>query len=76
MLDLSWAQGTPGGNVPGMAVGEILGIDGRARGLLVAAGHVDDVELATGGFLSDKLLGWVVRDVVPVDNVVIPVSAA
>lgn len=58
-----------------MPVGDILGIDRRARGLLVAAGHIDDVELATSGFLSDKLFGWVVRDVVSVDNVIIPVSA-
>jgi hypothetical protein len=75
MLDLSRAQCTAGGNVARVSLGEILSIDRGPSGLLVASGNVDDVEFAAGGLLSDKFFGRVVRDVVPVDDVVIPVSA-
>ena len=37
---------------------------------------VEDVELAASGWLGDGLAGWVVRDVVAVDDVVVPVSLA
>jgi len=52
-----------------------LSIDRGASGLLVTSRDVDDVEFAAGGLLRDIFFGRVVRDVVPVDDVVVPVSA-
>lgn len=58
---------------------EVLGVDSRTgcpRGDLVTAGDVDHIQLSTSGFLSDKLLGRIVRDMVAIDDVVVPVSIA
>jgi hypothetical protein len=35
---------------------------------------IEDVELTARGGFSGELLGWVMADVVAVDNVVVPVS--
>lgn len=45
-------------------------------GLLVTPWNVDDIELATGRLLRDKFFGWVVRDMVAVNNIIIPVAGA
>jgi len=44
--------------------------------VLVASWDIDDVQLAACGLLRDEFLSWVVRDVVAVDNVVVPVARA
>jgi hypothetical protein len=45
-------------------------------GGLCLAGDVEDVEFATGGGLGGVVFGGVVRDVVAVDDVIVPVSLA
>ena len=42
----------------------------------LAAGDIEDVELAAGGGLDGVLHGGVVRDVVAVHDVVVPVAAS
>jgi hypothetical protein len=73
-LDLGWGAWA--------ALGYILGHAARAAGaVLLGAGglglggwDIENVELALGGWLEDGLVGWVVRAVVPIHDVVIPVS--
>jgi len=51
---------------------------GLGRGLagLALGGDVEDVQLAAGGGLNGRLLAGVVRDMVAVDDVVVPVALA
>lgn len=42
--------------------------------ILVASWNIKNVELAAGRWLCREFLGWVVRDVVAINNVVVPVS--
>ena len=52
---------------------------GLCRGSLSSLGSsrdVEDVELAASGGLGDGLAGWVVGDVVAVNDVVVPVALA
>jgi hypothetical protein len=71
--DALWAEGTAlcdgsGGDTARLAVG--------AGGGRLGGGDVDDVELAASGGLGGVVLGWVVRDVVAVNDVVVPVALA
>jgi len=43
-------------------------------GLSLGSWDIEDVELAAGGWLHDMLVGGVVRDMVPIHDVVVPVS--
>jgi len=54
--------------------GFLSGADGVGGGGL--AGDVEDVEFAASGGLGGVVLGWVVRDVVAVNDVVVPVALA
>ena len=75
-LDLRWRERAALGDVGGALA---AGLAGRLDwdGLTGLGGwDVEDVELAAGGGLSDGLTGWVVRDVVAVDDVVVPVALA
>ena len=47
----------------------------RCLGAL-SIGDVQSVQLAASSWLSDGLAGWVVRDVVSIDDVVVPVALA
>jgi hypothetical protein len=75
-LDLGWAEGA--------ALGDIRDATGRADGLLsgsggdggLATGNVEDVEFAASSGLDDRVTGGVVRDVVAVNDVVVPVALA
>lgn len=49
-----------------------LGSGGGLGGL--AIGDIEDVQLSAGGGLSDGVVGWIVRNVVSVNDVVVPVS--
>lgn len=71
------------GRAEGAALGNIRHAAGRADGLLggsssggLARGDVEDVELAASGGLDDGVAGGIVRDVVAVDDVVVPVALA
>lgn len=70
-LDLAWGEGATFGDVDGQAARVALAAargDGVAlRG--AAAGDVERVEFALGGWLDDVLAGGVVCDVVAVHNV-------
>lgn len=70
MLDARGGQGATGHDVG--AAG--LRGGGPAGGL--AAGDIEDVELAAGGWLDGVFDGGVVRYVVPVHHVVVPVAAS
>ena len=75
-LDAGWGEsaalGDAGGALAaGLAVGR-LGNDGTG----LWGWDVEGVELAAGGGLGDGLAGWVVGDVVAVDDVVVPVALA
>jgi hypothetical protein len=50
------------------------GLLGGGSGSGLARGNVEDVELATGGGLDNRVAGWIVRDVVAVNDVVVPVA--
>ena len=74
--DLGWGEraalgDTGAGHAARLAVG--LDWDGLAG---LRGWDVEGVELAAGGGLGDGLAGWVVGDVVAVDDVVIPVALA
>lgn len=82
--DLGWSQWATLRDLAGVSLAEVGGSN-RERWLLVSRGsgsggglldgwNVEDVELATSGLLHDEFLGWVMRDVVAVDDVVVPVS--
>ena len=72
-----------GGRVLGRALGGALG-GGLGRrlgrrlggGLGRASGHIEDVQLSASGGLNGGADGWVVGDVVTIDDVVVPVSLA
>lgn len=68
--DALWGEGAALGDVGGGAAGLAV----RAGGLGGLGWDVDDVELAASGGLGGVVLGGVVRDVVAVDDVVVPVS--
>jgi len=65
---------TVGADAAGVARG--LGGGGGLGGGWLAGGDVKGVELAASGGLGDGVAGWVVRDVVAVDDVVVPVALA
>jgi len=46
------------------------------RGGFRFSGNVEDIELATGGGLGGMILGRIVRDVIAVDDVIVPISRA
>nr|POE66119.1 hypothetical protein CFP56_54381 [Quercus suber] len=73
VIDERWGERAALGHV-GLA--DAARMTGRlaARGL--GRGDVEGVELAAGGGLDDMLAGGVMGDVVPVDDVVIPVALA
>lgn len=58
----------------GMALGR--GFRSLMRRCLGLAGNVEDVEFAARGRFSGVVFGWVVGDVVPVNDVVVPVPLA
>lgn len=67
--DALWAEGT--------ALGDgSVALVGRAGRRGLGGWDVDDVELAASGGLGGVLLGWVVGDVVAVNDVVVPVALA
>lgn len=65
---------TVGGDAAGSA--SLLGGAGGGGLSSLASWNIEGVQLAAGGWLSDGLAGWVVRDVVTVDDVVVPVALA
>jgi hypothetical protein len=73
-LDLRWgawaADWDFSGNTAGAARAALLG----AWGLGLGSWDIENVELALGGWLEDGLVGWVVCAVVPIHDVVVPVS--
>jgi len=66
VLDPGWGESTANGNVGGVALG--AGFSGDPTG------NIEDVELAAGGGLDGEVGSGVVRDVVSIDDVVVPVS--
>lgn len=77
MVYLGRAQGTPLWDLARISV-HLLGVD-RGTGCLggfVTPGHVNHVQFATSGLLSDEFLGGIVRDVISIDDVVVPVPVA
>lgn len=78
-LDLGHGERATLGDVgaDGVARGRLAGRGLAGRGRLGGRlGNVKDVEGTAGGGLNGGLLGGVVRDVVPIDHVVVPVSLA
>lgn len=80
---LLWLWGLDLGRAEGAALGDIRDAAGCTDGLLggsssggLARGNVEDVELAASGGLDDGVAGGIVRDVVAVDDVVVPVALA
>lgn len=71
--DAAGGNTTALGDVLGSAAGLARGLGGSGSGL---GGDVDDVQLAASGGLGGVVLGGVVRDVVTVDDVVVPVALA
>jgi hypothetical protein len=81
-LDLGDRQGAALGDISRVAAGALgrLGAGGVAAGGRLGGrlglGNIEDVELAAGGGLDGGLLAGVVRDVIAVDDVVVPVALA
>lgn len=79
--DFAWAQGSSHWDFARMATCAGC-IDGwSSNGFSPVCGclatwHVKDVEFSAGCFLCGELLGWVVRDMVTIDNVIVPVPGA
>ena len=80
---LLWLGRLDLGRAEGAAFGDVRDAAGSADGLLggsssggLARGDVEDVELAASGGLDDGVAGGIVRDVVAVDDVVVPVALA
>ena len=71
--DAAGGDTTTLGDVLRDAAGFAGGLGGSSSGL---GRDVDDVQLAAGGGLGGVVLGGVVRDVVAVDDVVVPVALA
>jgi len=71
-LDVGGGDTAAMGNVLGGAARGALGVPGG--GLAGASWHIEDVELALGGWLKNGLLGWVMCAVVPIHDVVVPVA--
>jgi len=78
VLNLAWAESATMWDLAAVTAGwEIGGVDcwsGSSGAILVTGWNINDVELAAGGLLRDELLGWVVRDMVAIDDVVVPVA--
>lgn len=70
MLDLGRRQGAAGSDVGASAAG----LGATAAGGL--SRHVQDVQFAARGGLDGVFDGWVVADMVPIHDVVVPVSLA
>jgi hypothetical protein len=85
-LDLGDREGAALGDVAGArslgraGLGRLAargrGLGGRSLGGLGSLGGIEDVEGAASGGLDGRLLAGVVRDVVAVDDVVVPVALA
>lgn len=75
--DALWGDTTALGNGGGRdTAGLAVGRAGAGRRGLLGGWDVDDVQLAAGGGLGGVVLSGVVRDVVAVDDVVVPVALA
>lgn len=76
-LDLGWRERAALGDIGRAdAAGVARGLACRGLGRVRGLRDVEGVELAAGGGLGDGLAGWVVGDVVAIDDVVVPVSLA
>jgi len=82
-MGLLWFRGLDLGRAKGAALWDVRHAAGRTDGLLggssgggLARGNVEDVELAASGGLDDGVAGGIVRDVVAIDDVVVPVALA
>ena len=75
-LDLGWRKRAALGNTGGADTARLaVRLDDGSLGAL-GGWDVEGIELTTSGWLSDGLAGWVMRDVVAVDDVVVPVALA
>jgi len=74
VLDLAWAEGTTGRDLARVAAGVVRGRRTVTTTAALPTWDVEDVELTAGGGFGGELLGWVMADVVAVDDVVVPVS--
>jgi hypothetical protein len=74
VLDLARAEGTTGRDLARVAAGVLRGRCTVTTTAALSTWDVEDVELTARGGLGGELLGWVMADVVAVDNVVVPVS--
>jgi hypothetical protein len=73
-LDLGWGAWATDWDFAGNTAGATRAALFGARGLGLGSWDIEDVELALSGWLEDGLVGWVVCAVVPVHDVVVPVS--
>jgi hypothetical protein len=73
-LDLGWGAWATDWDIAGNTAGAARAALLCAWGLGLGSWDIKDVELALGGWLEDGLVGWVVCAVVPIHDVVVPVS--
>jgi len=71
-LDLRGRDTTATGNFYGHAAGVALG--GAGDGLGLGGWDVEGIELTASSWLNNRWVGWVVGDVVPVHDVIVPVA--
>jgi len=67
-LNLRWRDTTATDNILGHAAGGALDLGG------LGGWDIEDVELAAGGWLNNGCVSWVVGNVVPIHDVVVPVA--
>ncbi len=76
VLDLAGAQRSSGGDLAAMSVrGRGFGAGSQARGVL-SSWDVKNVQFAASGRFGGVVLGWVMGDMVAIDDVVIPISGS
>jgi hypothetical protein len=74
MLDLARAEGTTSRDLARVATGVLRGRCAATTTTALSTWDVEDVELTARSGFGGEFLGWVMADVVAVDNVVVPVS--
>lgn len=76
MLNLARAERTSGGDLAAVSVGSgRFGGGGRA-GHSLSTWNIKNIQFAASGRFSGKILGWIVGDMVAIDNVVVPISGS
>jgi len=74
-LDLGRRDTSASGNLFGVTARAPRATAGLCRlGLALGSWNIEDVELAACSWLHNMLVGWVMGNVVPIHDVVVPVS--